>query len=736
MKKSVLVLCSIFLLTNLGLTQKELTLESIWKPGSPFRQNSVSAVRSMNDGLRYTAFDYQKSGLEIGIYSYASREKIGTLIKEADLKLDGSKESLKLSGYSFNANETKMLLETDVKPIYRRSYTAQFYVYDIKTKALEKLSTSNSAQQLAEFSPDGNKVAYLMDNNIYYKDFTTGKTVQITNDGEKNKIINGSTDWVYEEEFAIVKAFYWNSDGTKIAYLKFDESEVPEFQMEYYGDLYPEIYKFKYPKAGEKNSDIGLFIYDYNKNNTTAIESQFVDDNSYIPRINWTKNPNELLVQRLNRHQNHLRYFKIKHDNTVGPQMQKYSEELVYEETSKTYIEIDDNLIFTEDGKYFIRTSEQNGYMHIYKIGFDKSIQQITKGEWDVIEFKGLDAKKGLIYYTSAEEGAIYKSLYVIGLNGKKKKKLSTRKGQNDAVFSTGMKYYINYHTDANTPMYVTLHEANGKELKVLEDNAELKKELAQYDLSNKEFFKIQGAEGELNAWMIKPSNFDPNKKYPVYMNVYCGPGHNTVLDSYDGTSYLWHQLLAKKGYIVVSVDPRGTMYRGQDFKKSTYLQLGKLETEDMIASAKWLSKQSYIDKDRIGIQGWSYGGYMSSLCMTKGADFFKMGIAVAPVTNWRFYDSIYTERFMRTPQENADGYDDNSPINHVEQLKGSYLLVHGSADDNVHHQNTMEMVSALVNADKQFDLFIYPNKNHGIYGGNTRFHLFNKMLNFTLENL
>jgi dipeptidyl-peptidase-4 len=736
MKKSVLVLCSIFLLTNLGLGQKELTLESIWKPGSPFSQKSVSAVRSMNDGLRYTAFDFQKSGLEIGIYSYASREKIGTLIKEVDLKLEGMKESLKLSGYSFNSDETKMLLETDVQAIYRRSYTAQFYVYDIKTKALEKLSDNSSAQQLAEFSPDGNKVAYLMDNNIYYKDFTTGKTVQVTNDGEKNKIINGSTDWVYEEEFAIVKAFYWNADGTKLAYLKFDETEVPEFQMEYYGDLYPEIYKFKYPKAGEKNSDIGLFIYDYDKKTTTAIESQFVDDNSYIPRINWTKNPNELLVQRLNRHQNHLRYFKIKYDNSTGPQFQKYKEELVYEETSDTYIEIDDNLIFTEDGKYFIRTSEQNGYMHIYKIGFDKSIQQITKGEWDVIEFKGLNAKNGLIYYTSAEEGAIYKSLYVIGLNGKKKKKLSTKKGQNDAVFSTGMKYYINYHTDSNTPMYVTLHEANGKELKVLEDNAALKKELAQYDLSRKEFFKIQGAEGELNAWMIKPPNFDPNKKYPVYMNVYCGPGHNTVLDSYDGTSYLWHQLLAKKGYIVVSVDPRGTMYRGQDFKKSTYLQLGKLETEDMIASAKWLGKQSYVDKGRIGIQGWSYGGYMSSLCMTKGADFFKMGIAVAPVTNWRFYDSIYTERFMRTPQENAAGYDDNSPINHVEKLKGSYLLVHGSADDNVHHQNTMEMVTALVNADKQFDLFIYPNKNHGIYGGNTRYHLFNKMLNFTLEKL
>jgi dipeptidyl-peptidase-4 len=407
-----------------------------------------------------------------------------------------------------------------------------------------------------------------------------------------------------------------------------------------------------------------------------------------------------------------------------------------FEEKSDSYVEIDNNLLILNDGKSILRTSEKDGFNHIYKLCFDGSSTQITKGNWDVIEFLGVDDKNTTIYFTSAEAGAIHKGIYKIGITGKKKTSISSETGSNDAEFSNGMNYFIKTYSNANTPPVYTLCNNKGKELTTLEDNSALKQRLSKYNLGEKTFLKFKGAEQELNGWIIKPANFDPAKKYPVYINIYGGPGSNMVSDSWGSVNYMYHQLLAENGYIVVSVDPRGTMYRGEKFKKSTYLQLGKLETEDFIAVAKELQEFDYIDASRIGIMGWSYGGFMTSLAMTKGADVFKMGIAVAPVTNWRYYDNIYTERFMRTPQENENGYDSNSPINFVDQLKGKYLLIHGSGDDNVHYQNTMEMINALVAADKQFDLFIYPNKNHGIYGGNTRNHLFNMMFEYTLKNL
>jgi len=409
---------------------------------------------------------------------------------------------------------------------------------------------------------------------------------------------------------------------------------------------------------------------------------------------------------------------------------------MFYEENSDTYIDIDDNLLILKDGKTILRTSEKDGNNHIYKLDFNGTITQITKGNWDVIEFLGIDDANKTIYFTSAFYGPLHKTIHKININGKGSKCISAESGSNGADFSNGMKYFILSHSDANTPASYSLCDNNGKQLTVLEDNAKLKAKLEAMDLPKKEFIKFKGHEVELNGWMIKPKGFDSSIEYPVYINIYGGPGSNTVGDRWEGMSYMNHQLLAQHGYIVVSVDPRGTMYRGADFKKMTYLQLGKMETEDFIAVAKELQAYDYIDASRIGIMGWSYGGFMTSLAMTKGADYFKMGIAVAPVTNWRYYDNIYTERFMRTPAENESGYDDNSPINFVDKLKGNYLLIHGSGDDNVHFQNTMEMVNAMVAANKQFDLFIYPNKNHGIYGGNTRNHLFNMMLKFTLENL
>lgn len=719
----------LFLCSNL-LAQDQLTNELIWGKASPFRMKSVDQVRSMNDGEHYSALNRTKEGWSVDKYSFKTYEKTGAILTYQDISVD---EKVVLQNYEFNLDETKLLLETNITPIYRRSYTAVYYIHDIKSKKTTPLS--EKAVMHAEFSPNGEQVAYVFENNLYLFDIETGDTRQITGDGVMNHIINGATDWVYEEEFAIAKAFEWSPDGKSIAYLTFNESEVKQFNMAMYGGLYPTDYEFKYPKAGEANSHVNAFVH-HIRTGITYDLNVTKGEELYIPRINWTNDPSTLCVQTMNRHQNVLNYELFTIDFSGPPQKDNITRKTAYTETSETYIEIDDDLIFTKDGKHFIRTSERNGYNHIYKISFDGDIFQVTTGDWDVIQFMGLSNDGKTMYYLSAEDGAMYQNLYSIGLNGKKKQKLSTRQGKNRAFFSTGMKYYINYHSSANSPYYITLHSADGKELKALETNEELRKTLQSYKLPKKEFIKVQGHAGELNAWIIKPPNFDANKKYPVYLFVYGGPGHNTVSDQYEGSGYLWHCMMAQKGYIVMSVDPRGTMYRGETFKKSTYLQLGKLETEDLIATAKHMKKLPYVDPNRIAVQGWSYGGYMTSLCMTKGAAHFKVGIAVAPVTNWRFYDSIYTERFMRTPKENANGYDDNSPINHVEKLKGKYLLIHGSADDNVHMQNTMEMITALVAANKQFDLFIYPDKNHGIYGGNTRLHLYNKITDFVDSNL
>ncbi|MBG39523.1 MAG: S9 family peptidase, partial [Cryomorphaceae bacterium] len=537
-----------------------------------------------------------------------------------------------------------------------------------------------------------------------------------------------TTDWVYEEEFAFIKAYDWSPDSKYIAYLKFDERQVKEFSMTYYNELYPESYDFKYPKAGEENSKVSVHIADIE----TAKEQEiFIGQYEYIPRMEWSPSMNQLILQSMNRHQSSLKYHLVDlKANIWGPSV-------IFEEKSETYVDVDDNLVFLKDGNSILRTSEIDGYKHIYKLSFDGTHTQVTSGNWDVIDFLGLDTKSNTIYFSSSEPHATQKSVYGIQVNGKNKTELTTARGYNNAEFLKGMKYFIHTYSNANTPPVISLRNAKGKLIETLEDNSRLAKQLSSsYALSPKTFSTIETDDAILNTWMILPHDFDSTKKYPVYFNVYGGPGHNEVLDSWDGSDYMYHQLLAQKGYIVFCVDPRGTMYRGAEFKKSTYLELGKLETEDILNCAKVLGEYSWIDKERMGIMGWSYGGFMSSLAITKGADLFKMAIAVAPVTSWRYYDNIYTERFMRTPQENAKGYDDNSPINHVDKLKGNYLLIHGTADDNVHYQNTMEMVNAMVAANKQFDLFTYPNKNHGIYGGNTRNHLFQMMFDYILENL
>lgn len=712
-------------LPALHAQKTQITLEDIWLNGK-YQAKYVSGLRSMADGENYTVINRSEKGAFIEKFSYRSGKSKGFLLGPEDLA--SGKQAIKLDDYQFSTDESKVLITTDEESIYRYSSKGLFYVYDLKGKKLRQINTSGKASHAA-FSPDGSKVSFVSGNNLFFEDVATGQRTTITKTGEPNKLINGMSDWVYEEEFAFTKAYEWSPDGKYIAFYEFDEARVKEFDMPMYGGgLYPEHYKFKYPKAGEQNSLVRILIYDVENQKTVAADIGKETD-QYIPRIKWTKRPGKLLIQRMNRLQNKLELMLA--DAGSG------KSEVVHIETSDTYIDIFDDLTFLSNGDDFIWTSETEGYKHIYVFNLNgKLTGKITKGTWEVTNVYGVDEKNGLIYYQSTEEGPLTRNVYRIGLDGKGKTKLSSDQGQNSASFSSGFKYFINTHTDANTPATITLNDSKGKQIRVLESNDALKSALKEIRAPKKEFFTFNTGKAELNGWMIKPADFSEKKKYPVFMYVYGGPGSNTVGDSWGGSNQLWYMHLAELGYIVVSVDNRGTGSRGREFKHCTYQELGKLETEDQMAAAEYLMSQPYVDGSRIGIQGWSYGGYMTSLCLTKGAKYFKAGIAVAPVTNWRFYDTIYTERFMRTPKDNPSGYDDNSPINHVERMTGKYLLVHGSADDNVHYQNTMEMITALVDANKQFDLFIYPDKNHSIYGGNTRFHLYTKMTEFLKENL
>lgn len=758
----ILVLCIYLIQFNVYADDKKIKgkdtstigLEDIWK-SNVFSSKSVSGIRSMQDGLHYTTHEHGDTSSYIVRYEYETGNLVDTLLNSNWLVDPKSQKQIVIDDYHFSQDENKIMIASGTESIYRHSTREQNYIWDRKLKRLSML-TNGGKQRYATFSPAGNKVAFVRGNNLYVKDIEENIEIQCTKDGKNNEIINGATDWVYEEEFGFDKAFFWSSDGAKIAYYRFDESGVKEFTMAKYGSLYPYDYKFKYPKAGESNATVSIHVFDLDSQSSKKID--IGDSFEYVPRIKWTKDPSILSIQRMNRHQNRL-------DLLLGD-VELGSSKLILTEERDTYVDITDDLTFLKNGNQFIWSSDQNGFNHLYLYSLSGTLlNQITSGNWDVMSYIGYNEIEDKVYFIGAvdqvdlqlkvskEKKAVYadpnknkmqfvsspleRHLFSIDLNGENNAKLSIIKGTNSAHFSKGFTYYINYHTSATTPKFVSLHRSSGEQIRILENNSRLKENLLSFNLSKTEFFNFTTSEGvKLNGWMIKPPDFDNSKQYPLLMYVYGGPGAQTVNDSWGNKNAFWYQMLAQQGYIVVSVDNRGTGARGADFKKCTYKELGKLETIDQIEAAKYLGNFSYIDSERIGIWGWSYGGYMTSLCMTKGADVFKLGIAVAPVTNWRYYDSIYTERYMQTPQENASGYDNNSPINHVGKLEGKYLLVHGSADDNVHYQNTMEMISALVGANKQFDLFIYPDKNHGIYGGNTRLHLFTKMTDFILNNL
>jgi len=711
----------VFTLVSSLIFTQDLTVERIWK-NFEFNPKRIGGYQAMNDGEHYMKV---KDG---SFYQYAMNDlndKGLLFLDESKLVLDGKK--ITFDDFQFNADESKLLLLTNVESIYRRSYQAVYYLYDLKTQKLSPLDAEHAPQTLAEYSPDGTKVSFIHGNDLFVKTIASGKVEKLTLDGKRNKIINGTTDWVYEEEFSITKAYGWSPDSKYIAYLRFDEKKVPEYSMDTYGGLYPEAYTFKYPKAGEVNSVVTAHCISVDNKKAQPIS---LGTYEYIPRLNWSSTSNQLIIQTMNRHQSELNYWLV--DVVKG----KVTSKIFFTEKSTTYIDIDDNLLILKDGKSILRTSEESGYRHIYQLNFDGSVKQITTGPWDVIDFLGFDESSKQIYFSSAEKGAIHKSIYSVETSGANKRDLTPKVGYNEAEFLNGMHYFIHTYSNANQAPVYQLCKSDGSVVRLLESNQAFMDKLKKERLSTKQFIEVNANGVKLNASVILPLGFDPSKKYPMYVNVYGGPGHNEVLDAWDGNDYFFHQLLAQKGYIIFQVDPRGTMYQGVEFKKSTYLQLGKLEIEDVMNAVKEYAKNSFVDASRVGIMGWSYGGFMASLGITKGADVFKMAIAVAPVTNWRYYDNIYTERFMRTPQENADGYDRNSPINFVDNMKGKYLLIHGSADDNVHFQNTMDMTTALVKANKQFELFVYPDKNHGIYGGNTRNHLFQLMLTFIESNL
>ncbi|GAB5555599.1 MAG: S9 family peptidase [Saprospiraceae bacterium] len=719
MKKLLLLVLSMSFLT---MTQAQLRLDDIWSKGV-YKAKTVPGFNFMNDGRHYTRLENN----QIIQYDLTTGRASRTIFDGPANQKTGFQGNV--SSYSFNEDESKILIASEEEAIYRRSRKAFFYIYDRAQRSLTAVFPEGK-HSYATLNPQADKVAFVYQNNLYYKDLSTNEVVAVTKDGEINAIINGTTDWVYEEELSIVKGFEWSPDGQKLAYFRFDESEVKEFTLTNYREgLYPEYVTFKYPKVGETNADVSIHVYDLPQKK--VILSGATDEQwEYIPRIKWTTKANELVVFFMNRHQNHLE-LQLWNTNNL-------KKSTLLEEKNQYYLNIHDNLTFLADGERFIWTSEKDGWNHVYlynKRG--KELAQLTRGKWDVTNFYGVDEEKELIYFQAASKNPMERELFQVGLNGKNQKLINDQAGYSNAQFSSTFDYYVLNQSDLNTPPSYTVFDRSNEKVRLIEDNYDLKNRLIKGGVQDAEFFSFKTKDKvELNGYMIKPKDFVPNFKYPVFMFLYGGPGSQQVVDNWRGDRFVWLQMLAQQGFVVAVVDNRGTGARGEEFKKMTYLQLGKYETEDQIEAAKYLGSLEYTDPSRIGIFGWSYGGYMSSLCLLKGGSTFKAAIAVAPVTNWKWYDSIYTERYMRTEAENADGYADNSPVNFAQNLRGDYLLVHGMGDDNVHFQHTAEMANALIKANKQYDTYFYPNRNHGIYGDNARLHLYQKMTDFIMEKL
>ena len=725
MKKYLLLWILLLPVFSFGQQQKKISLKDV--VNYRYWPNEVWGIKPMDDGEHYSSIDYAHG--KILKYSYKTEEK--------SVLLDYLSFGMRSIGddYQLSKDATKILFSSNIKKIYRHSFYAKYYIYNFGTKKLQSVSDSSNLR-IASLSPDGNKVAYMQNNNLFIEDLTTGKIKQITTDGKKNHIINGAPDWVYEEEFGYNKAYEWSPDGKYLAYVKFDESRVKEyFLIKYAGEaphykqyeLYPGLYKYKYPKAGEDNSIVSVHIYNLETGKTITADIGKNTD-IYIPRIKWNTDGALLGIERLNRAQNKI--------ELLGANPETGQTKLILADSNKYYIgdEVYDNIIFLPDNEHILIMSERDGWRHLYLYKTDGSLErQLTKGQWDVTEYYGYNPDKQIFYYQAAKESPLRREIYAVSIDGKKDKKITSGTGTNEAWFSTGCKYFINKFSNATTPPVFTVNKANGKVLRVLEDNSDYAELIKQVGGSNKTFFTIKTTDAVLNAFRIVPPDFDENKVYPAIIVQYSGPNSQKVLDDWE---FGWNNYLAQEGFVVIGIDPRGTGARGEEFRKVTFHELGKYETIDLVNAAKELGKLKYIDKDRIGIWGWSYGGFMVLNCMTRGNGVFNTGVAVAPVTNWRYYDNIYTERYMGKPQDNPDGYDDNSPLNHVDTFQGNLLLCFGTADDNVHPQNSFEFIEKMVQADKHFETFPFVNRNHGIYGGNTRYFLYKMKTDFFKEHL
>jgi dipeptidyl-peptidase-4 len=704
-----------------GAENGKITLEDIWSSGK-FNPKGVKNFIAMKDGKTFVKLEQN----EIVSYDLKSGKKIKTIISKDELKTGD--RNIGVSHFEFSQDENKVLIFAEIRSIYRHSYEAQNYVYDIKLKKLTPVFGGTYIRH-AQLSPFGDKVAAVQNNNIIISNLEDDYVWVIGGDGIPNEVINGAVDWVYEEEFSMSRGFEWSPDGKNIAYYKFIESHVPEFTLDMYlGNSYPNKETYRYPKAGEPNSKVSVRIFNLENARDRVLETT-EDDDSYLPRIQWASS-NIVCIQKLNRHQNHWQ--------VISHNVQSETRSILLEEKNKFYIDINPKFHFDEKAENFLFLTERNGFNQIMNFNIQNAkLTPITEANYDVDKVVYYDTKNKSIYYTSAEVSPTERHLYKIEIPSKKKIKLTQESGWHSPSFTQGGLFYLNVFSNFTSAPTYTLHDNNGKIIRVLEDNKELSATLESINLGKTEFGKLETADGvKLNYWQILPPDFNENKKYPVLFFVYGGPGSQTVKNAWGGANYFWHQMLAQQGYIVMSVDNRGTGFRGEEFKKATYLNLGKLEIQDQIASAKWMAQKPFVDKNRIGIWGWSYGGFMSSLGITVGADIFKTAIAVAPVTHWKYYDNIYTERYMRTPNENKEGYDNNAPLSHIDNIKGNYLLIHGTADDNVHPQHAFEMIKGMIQKNKVFDSEFYPNKNHGISGGLSRLHLYNKMTNFILEKL
>lgn len=731
--KSLFALLTLLFL-SLGIQAQKVTLQDVAQ--GTYRAQNIYGLKPMLDGEHYTQISSDHK--RIVKYSFKTGKEVEAIFDVTKARDCNFKT---FDDYILSPDEKLILIQTETKPIYRHSFTAVYYIYNVKNNTLEPLS-NNGPQQVPLFSPDGNQIAFVRNNNIFLVKLLFGNSEsQVTKDGEYNKVLNGIPDWVYEEEFSFNRAFDFSADSKMIAYIRFDESQVPMFSFPWYKGMapakedyttYPGKYEYKYPKAGETNSTVTVHTYDIKSHVTRQMDLP-LDKDGYIPRIKFTSDPEKLAIMTLNRHQNRFDLYLANPRSATC--------KVAIRDEAEQYIKEQEYGSIAFYPNHIVLMSERDGYNHLYLYTIAGNlVRQITKGNFEVTDFLGYNEANGTTYYASNEGSPLRTAIYKIDSKGKKTK-LSTKEGTNNALFSKNFAYFINTYSSKDTPTEITLNDSKGRELVTLLDNKQLKSQLTHLNMPTKEFFTFKTSQGvELNGWMMKPANFDPNKKYPVIMHQYSGPGSQQVLDKWGigsfGDGGMFEAYMCDKGYIMVCVDGRGTGGRGAAFEKCTYLFLGVKESEDQVETARYLGTLPYVDGSRIGIWGWSFGGYNTLMSMSDGSGAFKAGVAIAAPSDWRFYDTVYTERFMRTPKENGDGYNAGSAISRASKLQGKLLLIHGTADDNVHYQNAAEYSEALVQANKQFDMQVYTNRNHSIFGGNTRNHLMNRVANFFLENL